>query len=358
MEPVVGEDYRCSMTDDQNAPIIRRTRLDPYCSGSQRFIALTDANTILSSVDNDCRNGWRSRLLRMSDRDTAGLYAPDHVYEEVYRRLPRIAQSSPVPLETLRAHFEAEYLPVLRFVEVSTIDVDDAQVLAITDPDDVPTGRLAKLVAPCIVFSEDKHLRKPGFAPKDWRGAAKHAVDISDGANNQLMTANVAILPARGGIELAKFIGRRTGVSPWLVGGLLIGGGVMLLKKNERREVASKIFFAVLESIGKMLDEAVALEESGLQGLREVILPAPVAPTLRQMVAITLARESEPLLAKEIQELIEWNFPDGVAPTVNEVRAVLQDGSEFYQPERYRWQFGREAGALKGPVPLEGWPAA
>jgi hypothetical protein len=38
-------------------------------------------------------------------------------------------------------------------------------VLAITDPDDVPTGQLAKLIALCAVFSEDKHPRKPGLAP-------------------------------------------------------------------------------------------------------------------------------------------------------------------------------------------------
>jgi hypothetical protein len=31
--------------------------------------------------------------------------------------------------------------------------------------DDVPTGQLAKLIAPRVVFSEDRHLRQPGLAP-------------------------------------------------------------------------------------------------------------------------------------------------------------------------------------------------
>jgi hypothetical protein len=48
----------------------------------------------------------------------------------------------------------------------------DPQVLAITDPDDVPTGQFAKLIGPCVVFSEDKHLRKPALAPPAWREAA------------------------------------------------------------------------------------------------------------------------------------------------------------------------------------------
>ena len=58
---------------------------------------------------------------------------------------------------------------------------DEPQVLAITDPDDVPTGQLAKLIAPFIVFSEDKHLRRPGLAPADWRLVAQLAVDVADG---------------------------------------------------------------------------------------------------------------------------------------------------------------------------------
>jgi len=131
----------------------RSLRLDPYCSLRPRFLGLPDANAVLSSVDNDCRNARRSRLLRMAEGGTAALYAPTHVYWEIYRRLPRLASFSPVPLVDLRRHFEEEYLPVMRFVRVSAGEVGDPQVLAITDPDDVPMGQLAKLIAPCVVFS-------------------------------------------------------------------------------------------------------------------------------------------------------------------------------------------------------------
>ncbi|MGH3305623.1 MAG: hypothetical protein ACRDOK_28950 [Streptosporangiaceae bacterium] len=128
--------------------------LDPYCELRPRFLGLTDANAVLSSVDNDCRNGWRSRLLRMTDSGTAWLYAPDQVYREIYGRLPRMASFSPVPLDDLLRRFETAYLPALRFVTMSGEQSDDPQVLAITDPDDVPLGQLAKLIAPCIVFSD------------------------------------------------------------------------------------------------------------------------------------------------------------------------------------------------------------
>jgi len=57
-----------------------------------------------------------------------------------------------------------------------------------------------------------------------------------------------------------------------------------------------------------------------------------------------LARQPEPLLAKEIQEQLLRHFSAELVPTIREVRAVLSDGSEFIQPERYRWQFGRRVG--------------
>jgi hypothetical protein len=55
--------------------------------------------------------------------------------------MPKIARSSPVPLAVLRVRFEAEYLPLLRYVTVDTAAIADPQVLAITDPDEEPSGR-------------------------------------------------------------------------------------------------------------------------------------------------------------------------------------------------------------------------
>jgi hypothetical protein len=156
-----------TMNEQQIRLFMASKRLDPYSSGSPRVLGVVDANALLSSVDNDCRKGpyWRSRLLRMTDRGTAALYMTDQVYGEVYSKLSRIAICSPVPLDVLRTRFEETYLPVVRLVTVEAGNIVDPQVLAITDPDDVPTGQLAKLIAPCVVFSEDRHLRVPGFAP-------------------------------------------------------------------------------------------------------------------------------------------------------------------------------------------------
>ena len=341
------------MTDEQVRALMAYTRLDPYCSGGRRFVGVVDANALLSCVGNDCRKGtyWRSGLLRMTDGGTATLYAADHIYGEVYEHLPKIARWSKVPVGVLRSRFETNYLPALRFVTVDTTDIVDPQVLAITDPDDVPSGQLAKLIAPCVVFSEDRHLRKPGLAPEDWRLITDFAVDLVEAAGRQQAVGratNGLSLPLSGAIELIKFVGRRTGIPGWVLG-LLAGGGLTYaLWTPERRKVIGKYVLPVLEAYGKEMEGALAQEQRGLAGLREVILPAPAVPSVKQQVAIVLARQREPLLAREVQEQMLTLVSGELVPTVAEVRAVLKDGSEFVQPERYRWQFGREAEPWRG----------
>ena len=114
------------MTNEEFAVLVAGLRLDPY-SVDSRFLGVVDTNAILSSADSDCRKGafCRSRLLRMVAGGKAVLYAADHIYAEVYRRLPRMARFSPVPLEVLRARFDSEYLLVLRFVTVDVTQIVD-----------------------------------------------------------------------------------------------------------------------------------------------------------------------------------------------------------------------------------------
>jgi hypothetical protein len=219
--------------------------------------------------------------------------------------------------------------------------VADPVVLAITDLDDRPTGQLARLVAPCVVFSEDRHLRRPGLAPDDWRLVTTFAVDLVEAATRQHRAGSAAVnafnLPLSVAIELVKFAGRRTGLPPWLIGGAAIVGGAVFLKEPERREAAGRYVMPVVRAIGREMSGAATQEQRGIRGLREVMLPPPASPSVRQRVAIVVARQREPMLAREVQERLLAHFPREPAPTVTEVRAVLKEGPEFVQAERYRW---------------------
>ena len=168
---------------------------------------------------------------------------------------------------------------------------------------------------------------------------AEFAVDLLEAAQKRDQVgslAQVALTPAHATMGLIKFISGRTGLSPWLVGGVMAGCIALLLKEPARRQTVGKYLRPLVEVPVTQMQAAAVQEQRGLRGLREVMLPAPVTPTPKQQVAIVLARQREPLLAREVQERMLRHFPREVVPTVAEVRTVLQEGSEFVQPERYR----------------------
>jgi hypothetical protein len=338
--------------DQELFTVAKRLNPDPNGNARHRTVGIVDANAILSSVDNDCRNGWDSRLLRSTLYGSTTLFAADHVWGEIYRGLPKIAKSSPVPLADLLARFETEYLPAMRFVTMSNEDEPSPLVLQITDLDDRPTGQLALLIGPVIVFSEDKHLRRPGFAPPDWRAAAGHTAVVAEAAGQERVIGVALTLPLAGVWSGSGALGRRIGIPRWLPGVALIaslGLAVYRLWQDPARwATAIDLGGKFAEKVLGDLAEQNRLKLAGLAGIGKVIFTPAEEPTARQQVAIVLACSSEPLLASELHGLLVDTFPTDLIPSLQVVRTVLTEGSEFVRVERYRWQIGREMGPWRG----------
>jgi hypothetical protein len=328
---------------------IQQVSLDPYSSFPLKLVVVVDADALLSSIDNHCRSGNRPRLLRIAASRGACAYAEDHVYGEVYRGFRRIAASTSISVGELRACFEEHYLPLLRWVKTDAAGITDERVARVTDQTDVPTAELASLIAPCVVLSQDKSLRRPGFAPEEWRLAAGHGVQVVEGADMQEAAVMVMSLPVLvvlgGGIQLGK-----AARIPWWASLVLMGvGGYALLRSSERRRVVANGAELFIEGIGEALSQAAAREQAGVHLLKRVRLEPAWPPTAKQQVASVLARQRQPLLATEIHESIQRHFED-CAPALAAVRAVIKASPEFTQPERYRWQLGRISGPWSGSL--------
>jgi len=323
--------------------LVEPSVLDPYSTGSPRYVTVADADALLSSVENHCRRGRRSRILRLATSGTTRVFLEDHVYGEAYRGLPKLARSSPVPESTLRACFEDEYLPALTWVQRDSDILSDPRVGLVTDETDVPTAELASLIAPCVVLSGDRHLRVPGIAAEDWRAVAGHGTDVDRAVGEQqgiVMVVGSPALVVVAGVNL----GERVGV-PWWVTLLFMGfGAAAVARSPERRRWIGKKAMPVIEMISQLMTEAQARELASVQELKEAMFQAPAPPSLKQEVATVLARSRDPLLAKEVQELIATHFSEAYVPTIAETRSVLRDSTEFRLVERYRWRLGRRAG--------------
>lgn len=334
-------------------PVVSATQRlqDPYSSLS-RSIGIVDSNAILSSVDNDCRHSRSSRLLRSTLFSSTTLYAADHVYTEVYDKLPKLARTSPIPLADLQSRFEDRYLPAIRFVTVSMPDLLDPQVLAVTDLDDRPTGQLALLTAPVIVFSEDKHLRNPGFAFSNWRETAGGAAMVAEAAGEQRLMVIAAVMPSVGVFRGLDLVGRQLGIPRWVPGAAfaaLTGLGVYVFMRGpDRRAAAKNAGRKTSEALGEVLTGQGQRRADGLRAINGAIYTRRGEPSVCQQVALTLARSSGPLLAQEVHDLIADRFDDDHVPLVSEVRTVLAEGTEFVRVDRSRWQLGREVGPCRG----------
>lgn len=311
-----------------------------------RLLGVVDANAVLSSIDNECRTGRPSFLRRMSGRSVM-LYASAHVYTELYERLPKFAtgKAGSATLEELRACLEERYLPIIHFVHVTDDGDDDPAIAAIVDPDDKPTGRLAKLVAPCIVFSEDKHLRTPGYAPPSWRASARSAAEVARGDQMIEGTAMLTIAPPAGAHLLLRATARWLETRTIFLYGFGLGALGLYLLDPQRRTAFGTRLGKIGTAVMNTLEPILIAQEAALERLRPDIYHADGPRTLRQGVAGIVARARGPMSAEEIRVEFASGSMLAESPGLDRIESVLSDGSEFIKviSERVEWQFGRVA---------------
>ncbi|GAA3164025.1 hypothetical protein GCM10010531_15240 [Blastococcus jejuensis] len=317
-------------------------RLDPY-SSTPGVPAVLDADALLSSIRHHALNDWPSRIARFSEGGRLPVLASEHVYWEVYKGLPKHAAETGLSIDALRACFETAYLPHIRWVRVASGFGHDERVLLVTDMTDVPTAHLASLIAPCVVLSEDKSLRRPGFAGNQWREVAGSTVAVAETLAHQQGLALGVSLPTVGSFKAATAFSRRIQLPGWVGALALVGGVVWLLRDSRRREVAGQVFTPLLDEFSRLQDE----QHRALADLEAVVLEPAQPAGAKQMIATILARADEPVLAVDIHQALADHFPEAEGPPLKLVRQVLTEEPEFLHGQRYRWQLGRRLKALR-----------
>jgi len=274
---------------------------------------------------------------------TLRLYAADHVYQETYEKLPRIAKAARVSPAVVRQVFEQEMLPLICFVSVPTGPPSCAEVAAVAlrDPDDVPTAELVVLLAPCLALSGDADLRDSGLASPSLL-AATEAVEQLAAAEGGFMLMGLATYTAgalawgsaRGASRLLK-------IPPWLVATGVVALGIAALAARDRRHnLAVKLGPFASRTVGALAQveqwRAGGTEQLGIQTVasrNESSLPAAVAGVL--------AGSREPMLASDVHHQVVAMSVLPEPPSLKEVRAQLTALPMFVREDRSRWQLGR-----------------
>src|SRR6185503_715664 len=108
-----------------------------------------------------------SELLRAIDAGTAIGFMSERTFHELGWMSAKASRGHHVEHGALRALITESYLP--RIPVVCTLAPESAHWMPdaddVDDPDDVAHVQLARLISARAVYSHDRHLRGPGFAP-------------------------------------------------------------------------------------------------------------------------------------------------------------------------------------------------
>lgn len=141
---------------------------------------VVDTNVLLADCAHVVRSGKRSFLLASGELPIAHLFASERVREEVEKHLPAHAERAGLDREEVIEVWRERYLPAIRFVDLDGDAKDDRVAkLVARHVNDKPTGLLAELLAPCLVFSRDRDLLDTGIARREWVTLSSAGQDVA-----------------------------------------------------------------------------------------------------------------------------------------------------------------------------------
>ena len=208
---------------------------------------------------------------------------------------------------------------------------------------DVPTAQLAVLLSRLrpVAYSHDEHLYKPGVAPRPRRLPAVHRAEhqVAQGEHLQLGAIGLATGSVTGVDYVARAVGHWLGSPVWLTRVVTLGLGAWALWSPARRARLAEVLGPLAEAFFMQLESAhaaLALLDAAAAAVEPV-------DTIECRIAEVLVRHSHdgPLLAKEIQYGLSSCDPAlRHVPTIDELRAVLNESPCFEERPRWRYNLG------------------
>ena len=307
--------------------------------GPEVLVADTDA--LLGDACDTLVSGLRSELLRAVDTSTAIAFMSEQTYLELGRMSAVCARGRGVNHDALRALLIDSYLPRVPVIRTSssTNNFWLPAVDGVRDIDDVPHAQAARLIGANAVYSHDKHLRRPGFAPAD-RDHYNHRVaqlSALSARHETEQSAGLVVAVASGGVsEVVSRASVWLKVKPsvlWL--GLAVGlvaVTYVALSPTDRR----RRFLDAAAPLVERIAVAVARSDAARQVLAAgALIPIDNADRIEVRVAMQLARHPD-------QNMTELSEHLALTPRERrELPALLRHHPSFEPSSRYGWSVGQ-----------------
>jgi len=290
-----------------------------------------------------------SSIVRAAEAGSARLFAKKDAVQEILARVPTVAAEEGRDEARMCQLVAQEYVPWLRLVDLTGVDVDDPRVrnVAARDISDEDTAKLAVLLAPSLLLTTDRDLLdnglglfyEPGFSEPSWTFAAAtlrdygFRIELTAGTQGGAL---LLLLGANGAFNLGKALRRNPKVA-LLVGAAAVAGAWWLssagrlTKLSERMGDVSKVLGEGMEQIGA---RAITADAAGRQLIENAVTnaqpPTPLAAVAR---VLSLAPIHPGLTMTEIRQLVAPGLDVGVA----------LENTPFVKVSRWRWTLGMPA---------------
>jgi len=282
-----------------------------------RFPVVVDTNVVLADCAHVVRSGKTSFLLASGELPIARIFATERVRAEVEKYLPGHIEKAGLDPDEAMHVWRERYQQVIRFVDLAGEARDDRVVaLGARDADDQPTGLLAELLAPCLVFSRDKDLLDTGIAQREWVTLSSAGQDVAElqaiytGGMFGTMVVGVT------GWEVGSAVVAAAKAAPLPT--LLVGGAAAWFfwrfwwntDRGARQRVSARSLIGeAVTGIG-----AVWARASGAEQLLEAAAFVPDAdPTLNARIARQVAIAPTPLKASEVGQRLQVSTQQAAA---------------------------------------------
>ena len=277
------------------------------------MVIITDTGMLMGDVWASCRGPKVTSLLWAVHNDGAILVLPRHVVTETIARLHRRA-GTVGDIAFAQERLKTLYLPWAVVVD----EVPDAwgagdprvEALAVRDPTDLPTARLALALAPCYLLAEDPDITTPGLGVPKWLPIAHAASNEADLTMATFAAGVPGVLAVEGAKAAMRAAARAPRDAQALIFLTLLSGSWWLTRARRGRRIVKRATSgtgSVLSAIGPPLLQIAKRQADGREHLMSKVVVPSATRSLSEVVASVLAKHAthnQPRLSVDVARQI------------------------------------------------------
>lgn len=304
-----------------------------------------DADVLYRNLDYAVRRGYDGSLFTHAQQEIAQfsgvrLFAATEVHEEVVRHIPDIAEHRKTDLAAVERIWQERLAPCIRFVALRPDAVDDSRLKGV-DPKDLPSARLAVLLADSLLLTGNRKHYKPFMLPE----SLSASLDLHKVAEFRMGAMGASVVPLTVGaitIDGAKKVTSKVGKTAALVIlTIMVGGAIYLLNTERGRRLRAELS-DMSQQAAPAISEYVTAASDAYQRIGGFTIEHENKIDALSLVARRLAVDVPLMTTIQVDERLRSNGFRFKGPKASrtQTRAWLTREPCFVEVARGQWQLG------------------